>query len=296
MAVRATIVELTDDHVDDAAGLLAERHRAQRVVEPGLDPAYEDPAAARAEIVVVRERQGASGVAAVAGGRLEGFLVGAPLENSWGPNVWVPPAGHAVTEPELVRDLYAAAAERWVADGCTSHYAIVPATDEALVDAWFRLGFGHQHVHAIREVPEPDNDEAGGDGLAIRPAHRDDLVALARLDLALSEHQRLSPVFSRMPIPSLEEVRAALDEDFDDERFTTFVAEHDGEVIGSAIGCAIEVSSTHTSLMLPRVRRSSGLRPSFPSAAAPARVGCSASAFSSGRATRAIRTSSPTGT
>ena len=85
MAVRATIVELTDDHVDDAAGLLAERHRAQRVVEPGLDPAYEDPAAARAEIVVVRERQGASGVAAVAGGRLEGFLVGAPLEDSWGP-------------------------------------------------------------------------------------------------------------------------------------------------------------------------------------------------------------------
>ena len=30
---------------------------------------------------------------------------------------------------------------------------IVPATDPALVDAWFRLGFGHQHVHAIREAP-----------------------------------------------------------------------------------------------------------------------------------------------
>ena len=73
MAERATIVELTDDHVDDAAGLLAERHRAQRVVEPGLDPAYEDPTAARAEIAAVREREGASGVAAVAGGGWRDF-------------------------------------------------------------------------------------------------------------------------------------------------------------------------------------------------------------------------------
>lgn len=227
MAERATIVELTDDHVDDAAGLLAERHRAQRVVESGLDPAYEDPAAARAEIAAVREREAASGVAAVAGGRVEGFLVGAPLEDTWGPNIWVLPAGHAVTEQELVRDLYAAAAERWVADGRTSHYAIVPATDDALVDAWFRLGFGHQHVHAIREVLEPDDGDAGANGLAIRPAHRDDLDALARLDRALPEHQRLSPVFSRRQIPSLEEVRAELYEDFDDEPFTTFVAERD---------------------------------------------------------------------
>ena len=252
MAGRATILELTDDHLDDAARLLAERHTAQRLVEPGLDPAYEDPAAARAEIVAVLDREDASGVAAVDGDRLEGFLAGVPLEDTWGPNVWVPAAGHAVTEPELVRDLYAAAAERWVADGRTSHYAIVPATDGALVDAWFRLGFGHQHVHAIREVPEPDDHHAEANGLAIRPAQRDDLDALARLDLALPEHQRLSPVFSRLRIPSLDEVRAELDEDFDDARFTTFVAERDGEVIGSAIGCAIEVSSTHTSLTLPR--------------------------------------------
>jgi GNAT superfamily N-acetyltransferase len=101
-------------------------------------------------------------------------------------------------------------------------------------------------------VPEPEDPDARANGLAIRPAQRDDLDALAQLDLALPEHQRLSPVFSRLRIPSLDEVRAELDEDFDDARFTTFVAERDGEVIGSAIGCAIEVSSTHTILTLPR--------------------------------------------
>ena len=71
----------------------------------------------------------------------------------WGPNVWVELSGHASAEPEAVRDLYALAAAQWVDEGRTAHYAVAPATDPALIDAWFRLGFGQQHVHAIREAP-----------------------------------------------------------------------------------------------------------------------------------------------
>jgi GNAT superfamily N-acetyltransferase len=252
MAARPTIVPFADAHLDGAAELLAERHRQQRLVEPGLDPSYEDPAAARAEIEAVLARDDASGTAAVTGDRIEGFLLGAPLEESWGPNVWVPAAGHAVSEAELVRDLYAIAAERWVADGRTSHYALVPATEVALVDAWFRLGFGHQHVHAIREAPPASEVRQVPDGLLIRRARREDIDALARLELVLPEHQALSPVFSRLPLPTLEEAHDEWDADFGDERFATFVAEHDGAVIGSAVGCAIELSSTHSSLALPR--------------------------------------------
>jgi GNAT superfamily N-acetyltransferase len=252
MAARPTIVPFAAEHLDGAAELLAERHRRQRVVEPGLDASYEDPAAARGEIEAVRVRAGASGAAALAGGRVEGVLLGAPLEESWGPNVWVPAAGHAVSEAELVRDLYASAAERWVAEGRTSHYALVPATDVALVDAWFRLGFGHQHVHAIREAPSVGDVRETPDGLVIRRARREDIDALARLELVLPRHQVLSPVFSRLPLPTLEEAHAEWEADFDDERFATFVAVHDGAVIGSAVGCAIELSSTHASLARPR--------------------------------------------
>jgi GNAT superfamily N-acetyltransferase len=243
------IVPFADEHLDGAAALLAERHRAQRLVEPGLDPTYEEAASARAEIDALRRADGASGAAALAGDDVVGFLVGRPRETSWGPNVWVDPAGHAVARAELVRDLYAAAAERWVDEGLTSHYAIVPATDPALVDAWFRLGFGHQHVHAIRETP-PAGPAPETAGLVLRRAERSDIDALARLDLALPEHQSLSPVFSRLPLPELEETRAEYEADFDDPRFTTFVVERDGEVIGSAVGCPIEVSSAHTSLAL----------------------------------------------
>jgi GNAT superfamily N-acetyltransferase len=245
------IVPFDAEHLDGAAALLAERHRAQRVVEHGLDPAYEDPAAASKEIEELLRIDGASGAAALADGDVVGFLVGRPREASWGPNIWVDPAGHAVVHAELVRDLYAAAAACWVDDGLTAHYAMVPATDPALVDAWFRLGFGHQHVYAIREVPPAGPRTEPPPGLALREARREDINALARIDVALPEHQVRSPVFSRLPLPSLEETRGEYEEDFDDPRFTTFVVERDGKVIGATIACPIEVSSTHQSLALP---------------------------------------------
>jgi len=146
-----TFEPLAEEHLDGAAVLLAARHAASRRIEPALDPRYEEPELARAEIAPILARDGASGVVALRDGDVAGYLLGVPLDVIWGPNMWVEPAGHAVSTPELVRDLYGAAAAAWVAEGNTSHYAVVPAADPELVDAWFRLGFGHQHVHAIGE-------------------------------------------------------------------------------------------------------------------------------------------------
>jgi len=246
-----TIVPFADEHLDGGALLLAERHRAHRLAEPGLDPRYEAPGAAREELGALLRVDGASGVAGLIDGDVAGFVVGTPRDASWGPNMWVEPAGHAVTDAELVRDLYATAAERWVADGLALHYAMVPASDRALVDAWFRLGFGHQQVYAIRETPPATERTEAPPGLVVRLARLDDLDALARLDVALPAHQALSPVFSRRALPTVEDARAEYEADFDDPRFATFVVERDGEVIGSAIACAIELSSDHKSLALP---------------------------------------------
>lgn len=48
-----------------------------------------------------------------------------------------------------------------------------------------------------------------------------------------------------LELPSLDATKTELEEDFDDLRFQTFVAERDGRVIGSAVGCSIEESSEH---------------------------------------------------
>jgi GNAT superfamily N-acetyltransferase len=179
----------------------------------------------------------------VHGGELVGYLLGAPKGgDTWGPNVWVEAGGQATVAPETMRDLYAAAAGRWVEEGRTAHYALVPSHDRALVDAWFRLGFGNQHSHGIREVPTARPTVPAG--LTVRRAERRDIATLGALDLELPLHQGRSPVFSAGHLPTLEE---AIEDwqDVEDPEFATFVAERDGQVIGSAVGCDLAKSSSH---------------------------------------------------
>ena len=238
--------------LDAAAGILAARHRRHRAASPGLDPAFEDPARARLEIARAWASGAASGAVALRAGAVVGYLVGTPRDAGiWGPNVWVESGGHAVTEPEVARELYRVAAARWMEEGSSRHYLLVPATDAALVDAWLRLGFGYQHVHALRESPEPSFAASLPVGLTVRRAERPDIPALAVLELVLPEHQARSPVFSGLPVPRLEAMRAELEDGFDDPRFATFVAEHEARVVGSAIACSLELSSTNTGLIRP---------------------------------------------
>lgn len=248
--MRLEIRSFGDDCLDAAAAFLAARHRAHRAAAPGLDAEFEDPAHARAEIRRLAAVDGASGAVALHGGECVGYLLGVPGDvATWGPSAWVESAGHAVAEPELVRDLYRLAADRWLAEGWSRHYVVVPATDRGLVDAWFRLGFGQQHVHALRPSPPASFRVAPVVGLAIRPAIGSDLDVLTRLELVLPEHQAGSPVFSMLAIPGPDQVRAGLEHDLDDPRFTMLVAEHQGRVVGTATACSIELSSINTGLI-----------------------------------------------
>ena len=40
-----------------------------------------------------------------------------------------------------------------VEEGRPRHWVLAPAHDEALLDAWWRLSFGQQQAHGIRDVP-----------------------------------------------------------------------------------------------------------------------------------------------
>jgi GNAT superfamily N-acetyltransferase len=237
-------------HLPDAGRLLALRHRAHRSVEPLLSPAYEDPAHAQAEVAAVLAADRASGVAGTRDGRVVGYLLGSNKPGAvWGPNVWVESAGLAVGRAEDARDLYAAAATRWVEEGATAHYVVVPAHDRELVRAWFRLAFGHQHTHAVRDVPTGPAPTPSG--VRVRRSRREDIPALARLELELPAHQGRAPTFSAGPVGSYEETVREWEDDFDDPDFATFVAEVDGTVVGSGIGCPLEKSSSNSSLARP---------------------------------------------
>ena len=247
---RLELRPFTADELDDAAALLVRRHASHRAAEPSLPALYEREHVARTEIEELLASR-ASGALAARDGTAVGFMLGRHRpDTTWGANVWVEPAGHAVEEPEAVRDLYALAAARWVEEGRNAHYAVVPTHEPALVDAWFRVGFGLQHVHAVREAPA-DPMTIAPPGVVIRKPRRDDIDALAELDLSLPAHQALSPVFSTAALPSLWEARTEWDEDFDNPAFATFVGEVNGRVVGSAVGCSVELSSLHTGIARP---------------------------------------------
>jgi ribosomal protein S18 acetylase RimI-like enzyme len=227
----------TDADLDAAAVLLAERHRRHVDAEPLLPTEVDF----RAEVEALWRSDGASGAAA------EGaYVIGSPeAETSWGPNVWIGAAGHAAAQPELVRDLYGAAAVGWLEDGLKAHYALVPATDTALVDAWFRLGFGAQQAHGITEVPEV----AWPPG--VREATEDDLDELLALLPLLNRHQRQSPVFSARRPPSEGDYREAILEDVERDDVGDLVFELEGRVVGNLIVCPVELEDKHERLTRP---------------------------------------------
>ena len=94
---RVELRPFTADDLPAAGTLLSRRHARQREVVPYLSPRYEDPAVAEDEVRKVWDADGASGAVALAGADVVGYLLGAPKPSrTWGPNLWVEAAGHAV--------------------------------------------------------------------------------------------------------------------------------------------------------------------------------------------------------
>jgi GNAT superfamily N-acetyltransferase len=225
-AAMLEIVEFADEHLDDAAELLAERHARHRLAEPLL-PADVD---FRAQIESEWRVDGASGVFASRGGDAVGYLVGRPQQTGW---LTVGIGGHALRgDAEYARDLYAAAAAAWVDAGHMAHVVFVPVSETGAVEAWFRLSFGASAALAIRETGPEEPFDAG---VTIRRSTPEDLDVSARLDRALSESMVPSPSFSTIRLQSEEAYLDDWRDTWAETQFTHFVAERDGVVVGHTL-------------------------------------------------------------
>ena len=218
------VVPFADEHLDAAAELLAARHARHREAEPLLP----DDVDFRAELEGEWRREGASGVFAG-----DGYLIAAPAAVGGASWMRVFVAGQALEgDRERMRDLYAAAAQRWVDEGHTKHAVFVPSHDAGLVDAWFRLSFGASGVLALRETGADENYDGG---VAIRRGTPDDLEQMARLDVEMADAMRPAPSFSDTPVQTVEEVEAEWRDDPDQDAFELFVAERDGRIVGHIV-------------------------------------------------------------
>jgi GNAT superfamily N-acetyltransferase len=196
----------------EAQALLAERYARQRAAEPLLP-----------EIAVAVTEE--DGLVATRGGEAVAFLAGS-VKGGIGT---VGFAGCAGSEPEALRDLYAALVSQWD----VSRFAVaVPASDERLIDPWFRLAFGCQFFWAVRDLAPV----TAPNGVAIRETTPADLRTVAELEQDLWNLQAQSPSFSGLggePIEAHEEGWSDLWDDPD--LFWSFVAERDGEPVGATV-------------------------------------------------------------
>ena len=261
---RLELLPFDESHVPDAGRLLADRHRAHRKAEPLLSARHEDAAECEAEVAAVLAGDDASGAVAVRDGRVVGYLLGAPKPGAtWGPNVWVESAGLAAEEAEdaarpVRRGGHAAGSTR--AAPRTTCWCPPTTRPRSGRGSGSRSATSTRTRSArCRRVPRRHRPR-----VVVRRAVRDDIPALARLDLELPLHQGLAPTFSAGDLGSYEESVQEWEEDFDDPDFATFVAEHDGRVVGSAVGCPLDKSSTNDGLARPENAGFLGFAAVFP--------------------------------
>jgi GNAT superfamily N-acetyltransferase len=217
-----------DEHVGEAGLLLAARHERHRAAEPLLADA--DPEEA---IRTARMEEGVTGTVALRAGRVVGYVLAELGEHLYFDHyAWIEHACHAAEDPEVARDLYAAAAAGWVEAGATRHFVLVPPLTADL-DPWYRLGFGHMHVEAIRESGGRPDDLPPG--VTIRRGGRDDVDVALRIDSFIYEHQRRSPSFGLIAQRPEDDVRAEWIETLEDPSTGYFVVERRGQPVGHSL-------------------------------------------------------------
>jgi GNAT superfamily N-acetyltransferase len=200
---------------EEAARLLGERFARQRAAEPLL-PAIEDFEPFLPDEGVVATREGA--VIAYLGGR---------AEDGW---ATIGLGDVAASEPEAVRDVFTAMAQRWAA---TRFTAFVPASEHELVDAFFRLVFGRQATLAVQEVAAAAPVDFGG---TIRETAPEDLRTLGELEHMLWGMLREPPSYSGTAPETVEQHEEGWSDLWDEPgKYRSFVAERDGRKLGAIV-------------------------------------------------------------
>ena len=201
----------SDELREEAAALLRARHEGHRATEPLL-PEIQDFAA---------QIPAGHGAAATRGGEVVAYVVGEVTDE----RAAIGLAGCAASEPEALRDVYAHLATGWP----PRHQVFVPASDAALIDAWFRLAFGCQAMTAMRETADEAAPDFDG---TVRPSTPDDLKAVAGLEEMLWTLQAGSPSFTGLSLDASDVEREWAGHWLEDCYPLHLVAEARGRIVG----------------------------------------------------------------
>jgi GNAT superfamily N-acetyltransferase len=229
--VSIQIEPLTAEHLEAAAGMVAERYRAARAEIPMLPAAYVAAGAVAPRLQVHIGH--VPGVVALDAGRPVGFIMSLLVSNRAERMAYVPDFAHGAEtgrKYELYRLMYAEIADQWLANGCFMHGITLYPQEQAASASWFSVGFGLTVMDALRVVKSPGDidGQSRPTDLELRRASPEDVDLVTALEYGLVRHLSSSPAF--LPLV-LEERRRSLEDWIADQRHALWIVVREDEAV-----------------------------------------------------------------
>ena len=239
------IIQFQNEHLPAAANLLA--HQSTFILQnfPLLPDRISDPSVALSFLSALFEKKESHGVVALENNEMVAYLLGAYADSIFfGRHVWVPFGGLALcnqTDTKILRQIYAAAGQRWIEDKVSNHYLVCPAIPEWLQTA-FSLTFGQEQAYAATSVKyERPHIEAPG-GIIIREVQPDDADRLYASGHWIATHLNTAPVWEPVPQQHLDNILPEYAKLANDPDSTTWVAVADDQIVSFVVLSPAETS------------------------------------------------------
>jgi len=189
------IIPLKEEHLEDAALLVSQRYAKLQEQEPHLPVRYAEVESLLPLLQNILNISG-SGVAALHGDRLVGFLTGWQMPSFRGERSTYSPewanAAELYDSQRIYEEMYSHLAGIWVADQYVAHYISLFPNDTHALSVWNWMGFGMIAVDGLRGL----DPIQGGDGnVNIRRAGLQDIEQVIELHEALWQYMKESPIF-----------------------------------------------------------------------------------------------------
>ena len=226
-----------EQHIRQMSALLAKRHEKERKVFPYFPASFEEIDETEIVIRKILERSYISGIVAVRGIEVIGYLLYEFKEDSnRGRYVWMDYESIAISDkehPSLLRLLYADAGAEWVKHGYFHHVLLAPLGDQAVIAQWLDQSFRYEQKYAILPLNDFEPRENGEmPKLAFRKGGAADAPLLKKMALWNSIHQAAAPSWHPITKETMDNVKKSYEALSEDQEAFLWVAQQGERTAG----------------------------------------------------------------
>ena len=230
-------IGVEERHIRQMSVLLAKRHERERKSFPYFPSFFEEIDEAEIIIRNMLERPYISGIVAVRGIDVIGYLLYEFKEDvERGRYVWMDYESIVISDkehPSLLRLLYADAGAEWVKHGYFHHVILAPLGDESIVSEWLEQSFRFEQKYAILSLKDFEvREKEPIPNMTVDRGSQEDVSLLKKMALWNSIHQVSAPSWAPITKEALEHVKKSYTELAGDEGAYFWLARQGERIAG----------------------------------------------------------------